>query len=166
MGMLSFISGSPFGTGAGPLSIAIDPTDAFAFVANNPGGSLGSYALTAASGALTPVSGSPFAAGTNPEALTVHPTGSFLFAADAGAANQVTTYGITPGSGALTLLSSAAADLLPIALSLDPAGHFLYAVNYNSGNVSGYTVGASGALTPVPGSPFAVGAQPHAIAID
>jgi 6-phosphogluconolactonase (cycloisomerase 2 family) len=165
-GMLSVISGSPFGTGAGPLSIAIDPTNAFAFVANNSAASIGSYALNAASGALSPIAGSPIAAGTTPEALTVDPTGRYVFAANAGAANQVAAYGITPATGALTLLSSAAADLLPIALSLDPTGQFLYAVNYNSGDVSGYTVGASGALTPVLGSPFAVGVQPHAIAID
>ncbi len=51
-------------------------------------------------------------------------------------------------------------------MAIDPSGHFLYAVNFNSNDVSAYTVSATGALTPVAGSPFAVGTQPHAIAID
>ncbi len=165
-GMLSAISGSPFGAGAGPVSIAIDPTDAFAFVANNTDQTIASYALNATTGALTPVSGSPLAAGTNAEAVTVDPTGSFVFAANAEAANQVATFTITPASGVLTLSSGTTAESLPIAVAIDPSGQFLYAVNFNSNDVSAYTLNATGALTPVAGSPFAVGIQPHSIAID
>jgi 6-phosphogluconolactonase len=55
---------------------------------------------------------------------------------------------------------------VPISVAIDPSGQFVYAVNFNSNDVSAYTVGTSGALIPVPGSPFATGAQPHAIAID
>jgi 6-phosphogluconolactonase len=64
------------------------------------------------------------------------------------------------------LMSAVAADNLPISLAIDPTGQFLYAVNFNSNDVSAYTVDASGTLTPVAGSPFAAGAQPHSIAID
>jgi hypothetical protein len=39
-------------------------------------------------------------------------------------------------------------------------------VNFNSNDVSAYTVSATGVLTPVAGSPFAAGVQPHSIAID
>jgi len=165
-GTLSVISGSPFAAGAGPISIAIDPTDAFAFVASNTAETITSYALNATTGALTPISGSPLAAGTNVEALTVDPTASYVFAANAQAANQVATFGITPATGALTLSSTATADSLPVAVAIDPSGQFLYAVNFNSGDVSAYTLSATGALTPVAGSPFAVGGQPHSIAID
>ena len=62
--------------------------------------------------------------------------------------------------------STTAADSLPIAVAIDPSGQFLYAVNFNSNDVSAYTLSATGALTPVAGSPFAVGVQPHSIAID
>jgi len=165
-GMLSAISGSPFAAGAGSVSIAIDPTDGFAFVANNSDQTIASYALNATTGALTPSSGSPLSAGTNPEALIVDPTGSYVFAANAEAPNQVATFSITPTSGALTISSTTTAGSLPIAVAIDPSGQFLYAVNFNSNDVSAYTLSASGALTPVAGSPFAVGAQPHSIAID
>ena len=164
-GQLVPLSGSPFGTGAGPVSIAIDPTDAFAFVANNSAQTIASYALNATTGALTP-SGSPLSAGTNAEAVAVDPTGSYVFAANAQGANQVATFIITPASGALTVSSTTAAGSLPIAATIDPSGQFLYAVNFNSNDVSAYTLSATGALTPVAGSPFAVGGQPHAIAID
>jgi len=165
-GMLSAVSGSPFGTSAGPVSIAIDPTDAFAFVSGNSAGSIAEYALNATTGALTPVSGSPIAAGTNPLGVTIDPTGRYLFGANAETANQVATFAITPATGALTALSTATAGTLPIVVAIDPSGQFLYATNSNSNDVSAYTVSSSGALVPVAGSPFAVGVQPHGIAID
>ena len=165
-GMLSNVSGSPFGAGAGPLSIAIDPTGAFAFVANEAANSLSAYSLNATNGSLTAVAGSPFPAVTNPESLVVDPAGRYVFAANAEAADQVATYSITPSSGALTLLSTAPAGSLPVGIAIDPSGQFLYAVNFNSNDVSAYTVAPSGALTPVAGSPFAAGGQPHAVAID
>ena len=79
---------------------------------------------------------------------------------------EVATYIITPATGALTVSSVTTAGSLPIAVAIDPSGQFLYAVNYNSNDVSAYTLSDTGALTPVPGSPFAVGVQPHSIAID
>jgi 6-phosphogluconolactonase (cycloisomerase 2 family) len=89
-----------------------------------------------------------------------------VFAANAEAADQVATYSITPSSGALTLLSTAPAGSLPVGIAIDPSGQFLYTVNFNSNDVSAYTVAPSGALTAVAGSPFAAGGQPHAVAID
>jgi 6-phosphogluconolactonase len=165
-GVLSNVSGSPFSAGAGPLSIAIDPTDAFAFVANEGANSLSAYSLNATNGSLTAVAGSPFPAVTNPESLVVDPAGRYVFAANAAAADQIATYSITPSSGALTLLSTAPAESLPVGIAIDGSGLFLYAVNFNSNDVSAYTIASSGALTPVAGSPFAAGGQPHAVAID
>jgi 6-phosphogluconolactonase (cycloisomerase 2 family) len=56
---------------------------------------------------------------------------------------------------------------LPINLVVDPSGQFVYAANYNSGDISAYTVdAATGALTAVAGSPFGAGGNPHSIAID
>src|SRR5712691_3255658 len=48
--------------------------------------------------------------------------------------------------------------LSPISVTVDPFGRFAYVANMSSGNnnISGYTISASnGALTPIPGSPFA-----------
>jgi 6-phosphogluconolactonase len=166
-GSLINISGSPFGSGSGPLAIVIDPTDTYAFVANEAAASISEFALNAATGSLAPIAGSPLAVVSNPESLAADPTGQFVYAANVTAANEIATYSITPATGALTLTSSVTAGDLPIDLVVDPSGKFVYAANFNANTVSAYTVdAASGVLTPVGGSPFAVGSQPHSIAID
>jgi DNA-binding beta-propeller fold protein YncE len=43
---------------------------------------------------------------------------------------------------------------------------FAYVVNALSNNVSAYSIGSNGALTPVPGSPFAAGSFPNSVAVD
>jgi 6-phosphogluconolactonase len=79
----------------------------------------------------------------------------------------VASFSITPASGVLTPLSAAQAGALPISLAVDASGQFVYAANYNSNDISAYTVdAATGALAPVAGSPFAAGTQPHSIVID
>lgn len=166
-GSLSNISGSPYATGSGPLSVAIDPTNTFAFVANEGAATLSEFTLNPVTGALAAVAGSPLAVSTNPESLAVDPLGRYLYAANVTSANQVASFSITPASGSLTPLSAAAAGSLPIGLIVDPSGQFVYAANYNSNDISAYMVDdATGALMPVPGSPFAAGTQPHSIAID
>ena len=42
---------------------------------------------------------------------------------------------------------------------------FAYVANRLSNNVSAYSIGANGALTPVPGSPFAAGNAPVSVAV-
>jgi 6-phosphogluconolactonase len=166
-GFLTNTSGSPFAAGPGALSIAIDPTDTFAYIANEAANTISEFSLNAAAGSLTAVAGSPLGVISNPESLAVDPAGRYLYAANVTAVNEVATYSIAPASGALTLLSTAATDLLPIDVAVDPSGQFVYTVNYNADTVSAYRVDASsGTLTQVAGSPFAVGTQPHSIAID
>jgi 6-phosphogluconolactonase len=44
---------------------------------------------------------------------------------------------------------------------------FAYVANFNGNNVSGYTINPStGALTPIPGSPFTTGGFPRSVAVD
>jgi putative transposase len=47
--------------------------------------------------------------------------------------------------------------LLPLALR----AQFAYVANENNGNISAYNIGPNGALTPVPGSPFAAWIKPN-----
>src|ERR1700729_2809441 len=46
------------------------------------------------------------------------------------------------------------------------ATEFAFVANWGSADVSAYSVGTNGALTPVPGSPFAAGSEPAAITVD
>src|SRR5260370_10401282 len=43
---------------------------------------------------------------------------------------------------------------------------FVYVANHGNNNVSAYRIAADGALTPVPGSPFAAGSAPISVAVD
>jgi DNA-binding beta-propeller fold protein YncE len=47
-------------------------------------------------------------------------------------------------------------------------GRSVYATNAISNNVSAYRIGANGALTPIPGSPYAthLGSNPNSVAVD
>jgi Domain of unknown function (DUF932) len=44
-------------------------------------------------------------------------------------------------------------------------GEFAYVANVKSNTVSAYSVGSNGALTPVPGSPFATGHDPMSVTV-
>jgi len=48
---------------------------------------------------------------------------------------------------------------------VDPTGQFAYVANEASFNVSAYSIGSNGALTPVTGSPFPTGNEPVSVAI-
>ncbi|HWJ35892.1 MAG TPA: beta-propeller fold lactonase family protein [Steroidobacteraceae bacterium] len=168
-GALTSISASPFGAGVGvgADSIAIDPTGAFAYVANETAATISSYTVNSSTGALTAVSGSPLSTGSAPESLAVDPAGKFVYAANVTSKNEVATYAVTAGSGALTLMATSGAGSFPLSIAVDPMGQFVYAANDSSGNVSVFTVdAATGTLAAVAGSPFSAGGGARSIAID
>jgi 6-phosphogluconolactonase len=86
--------------------------------------------------------------------------------------NSVSGYSIG-ADGALTPVpgSPFAAGDEPVSVAVDPTGKFAYLTNVGNGPVEGtvsaYRVGSDGALTPVPGSPFATtGIGPNSVAVD
>jgi hypothetical protein len=50
-------------------------------------------------------------------------------------------------------------------VAVNPTGKFAYVTNFGDNNVTAYSIGADGALTPVAGSPFAAGIGPSSVAI-
>jgi len=97
--------------------------------------------------------------------LVIESSGRFLYVGDLG---SVLGFGIDPGDGRLTPVPGSpfrqGADSPSkrniIALAPHPSGRFLYAVN--AMEIWVYSIDSStGALAPVPGSPF-VKARPHA----
>ena len=50
--------------------MSIDPANQFLYVANGSAGTVTSFTLNAATGALTPMLGSPFAVGTSADFIT------------------------------------------------------------------------------------------------
>jgi hypothetical protein len=65
--------------------------------------------------------------------------------------------------GWLSVFSTLAIGFVCLAAPL--RAQFVYVANFSSSNVSAYSIGANGALTPVPGSPFAAGILPRSVAI-
>jgi 6-phosphogluconolactonase len=169
-GALTPVRGSPFaGEGAfGGSSVAVDPTGKFAYVANSGRDTVSAYSI-GTNGALTPVPGSPFRAGFITSSVAVDPTGKFAYAA-IFRTNSGLSYSIG-ADGALTPVSPFATGVFPVSVAVDSTAHFVYVANEGfppgriNGNVSAYSIGANGALTPVPGSPFAAGIDPQSVAI-
>ena len=146
----------------------------FVYVANSTSNNVSAYSI-GANGALTPVPGSPFAAGTQPQSVAVDPTAKFAYVANLGSAptfnSNVSAYSIG-ANGALTPIpgSPFAAGNRPAVVAVDPTGKFAYVANSGifpiPGSVSGYSIGANGALTPVPGSPFKALDSPNSVDVD
>ena len=145
----------------------------FAYVANIGSNNVSAYSIGANGALMFNVPGSPFLAGSGPSSVAVDPTAKFAYVANIGS-NNVSAYSIG-ANGALTPLASLgspfAAGTNPVSVAVDPTGKFAYVTNRGAppafnGSVSAYSIGANGALTPVPGSPFAAGTEPNSVAVD
>ena len=146
----------------------------FAYVANENSSNVSAYAIDRTTGALTSVPGSPFAAGSLPFSVAVDSSGKFAYVANF-ASNNVSAYTIDRTTGALSPVpgSPFAASTNPFSVAVDPSGNFAYVANgcgdpaCSLGNVSAYTIDrTTGALSPVPGSPFAAGSFPSSVTVD
>ena len=156
-------------------------TAGFAYVAtitsDSGTGSVSAYDIDATTGALTPVPGSPFAVGPVSSSVAVGPNGRFAYVAANNpftGFGSVFAYAINARTGALTPVpgSPFAAGLASSSMAMSPNGQFAYVTNGSEGDsgivgsVSAYTINATtGALTPVPGSPFAAGLGPRSVAV-
>jgi 6-phosphogluconolactonase (cycloisomerase 2 family) len=95
--------------------------------------------------------------------------GKFLFVPNKNG-QSVSVYSIDPNTGVPTVVpgSPFATGQIPDAVSVHPSGNFAYVVNQASNSISAFTVDSSGALSPIPGSPFAIpdGSGPAAASVD
>jgi DNA-binding beta-propeller fold protein YncE len=69
------------------------------------------------------------------------------------------------GTGAPAANGTLASGPTAWAVAIDPSGKFLYVGNLAGDSVSMYRIDGAGALSPIPGSPLAVGPGPLGIAI-
>jgi 6-phosphogluconolactonase len=103
-----------------------------------------------------------------PSSMAAHPSGKFLYATN-GSGNALfgglSAFTIDSSTGGLTPIYSpqlfaGSADVVV----MDPLGRFVYSTS--QGYVEGFTIDALGALTPVPGSPFAAGSGQTSLSVD
>ncbi len=177
-GTLSEVGGSPVsitfpsGTDTTNLSItsmAVAPNSSYVFVTMgqlgvaplpfNTSGSLSANAVL-----LTP---KPTSGVSNQDlGVAVNPTSTAVFVGETNAGVRVFTIG---ASNVFTEISGSpfAAGGQPRSLAFDSTGDYLYVANSSDNTISGYSVLASGSLTPLSGSPFSsVGGQPYVLALD
>jgi DNA-binding beta-propeller fold protein YncE len=118
-----------------------------------------------ADGSLTALPGSPFAAGgaglgtglASQGAIQAAWGGRYLLVADAGS-NQISVLRVTAG-GVPTLVGEPvpSGGIQPVSIAVSPSG-LVYVANSGTGgsNYTGFRLGFGGALTPIPGSTYAV----------
>ena len=154
-----------FGAGTG----AAGETSAAKFLYANPAPNSGPAPLTIqAGGTLSALIGSPsgpFSPGNDqlPQTMAIDPSGSFLFqTAQSQGPNGtpgpagVFVYRINRSNGGLSAIGSSLSGQLMYADVVDNQGMFVYA--FGSSGVSAFRIqSGTGALTPVPGSPFRAG---------
>jgi hypothetical protein len=177
-GALTAVPGAPPLTDIGPSQPVVDRSRHFLYTANNGAGDISAFSVDPATGALSALPGSPFPTGGNPSGMLIYPTANFAYLS-AMSDNNIVAYSIDPATGALAALpgSPYATGAEPSAPLLHPSGRFLYTLNDESGaagprafaidDISGFTIdGTTGALTPIPGSPFALGWQSSSLTFD
>ena len=125
-------------------------------------------------GLLMPLKTPSLNTGAAPAGVAVTPAATFAYVANI-LSNDISGYSIDSDGNLSPLAgSSFPAGSGPDWVTVDPTGRFVYVTNCaalcsgsGQGNVSGYAIDKnSGALMPVPGSPFTADQIPYAIAID
>jgi 6-phosphogluconolactonase (cycloisomerase 2 family) len=146
---------------ASSASADIGPTGAVYTSTNSPAGNAVVVFNRAANGSLTPA-GSFATGGTgtggglgNQGAVVLNEDHELLFAANAGS-NQITSFEVTPhGLRRETVIGSGGVE--PVSVTVH--GRLLYALNAGAeGDISGFTIGREGELSPLSGSTRALSA--------
>lgn len=148
---------------------AIDPSGASIYISDGIAGftSTGNYAgvsgysVNSSTGQVSSIAGSPFplAANSQPCEVVVDPSGHFVYTS-LDNADAIAGFARDSVTGALTMIAGSPFPTSRTAsqtchLAIHPSGKFLYALNLNGHDISGYSIDSnSGALTPLPGSPF------------
>jgi len=162
-------SGMNFAVGSVPYSnTAFDAAGKYAYLTLQGEGAVARFAIDQTTGALS--SKITATAGASPGYVVIDPTGKFAYVANSGG-DDVSAYTVSASTGTLSQIDcgggagcngknfSVGAGAFPSGLATDLAGKFLYVANANNNTVSAFTInGATGALTPVAGSPYTIGA--------
>jgi 6-phosphogluconolactonase (cycloisomerase 2 family) len=106
----------------------------------------------------------------NVTSVTVNCAGRYVYITNGydGASGSIASYQITPGTGALTLISSVAGPNTdqPSGIALDPAGAFAYVISFGAADIDTYSITA-GAVAPTANTFALVGGdEPYSIVVD
>ena len=159
-----------------PVSVTVDPSGRYVYVANLFSFYNVSQFAIGATGALIRITHPDVKVGANPYSVTVHPSGKYAYIANSfngvdslsgAVGNSVSQYTID-ATGMLTPMVTATvpAGTSPISVTIEPSGKYAYAANKTSNDVSQYTIGVDGALTPMTPATIAAGTSPSSVTVD
>lgn len=156
-------------------SLAVSPDGQWLIALDSFTQQLDIYQINSSTGALTAQANSPAiyslanGAGTwQPSMVRVSPDGTLIFAALGTAGDAVFTFNTSTGLAAQSQsLVNVNASTGDYGLTVDPKTAYLYiARSGTSGGVAVYSIGTSGALNSVTGSPFAAGSGTVSVVLD
>jgi 6-phosphogluconolactonase (cycloisomerase 2 family) len=182
-GGLTALADSPFslgGTlpGAGGLSVFVESSYLYATDLN--AGTVVGFLYNSASGALTPVPGSPFPAGNTPvqavQTATQASTLLFLYVSNLNdSAGGISAFAINQQNGALSPIPGSpfptgAPGSFPGPSAMVVYSNFLYVAlagtSTANNQIAAFAINQdTGALTPLPESPFSTGSDPSQMAL-
>jgi len=174
--------GNPFQVGISPLNMKISPSGNFLYVTGaSPQAGTPGYieVISINSSAASPLRLVAITLpGSSPYGLEISPNGNYLYTANFGdntiseftinTTSSATSSGVPPG-GLTPIAGSPIGESYtgPVSLLVDPSGNYLYVANQqSSGNVAGYSIASTGALSLLNSSPYSTSAQPNFIASD
>ena len=162
-GSISPISQGWAWTHWGPVDVASDHWGNRLYVANQGSQDVSAYRINRSNGNLTQVAGSPFRLAGIGRRVAVLDSGKFVYVTSTGG------NGGQPGINAFAVQSDGSLKPVPGTpfdpsvvgpLAITPNGKYLYA-SEDKNEIAGFEIDAiSGALTPLPGSPFLAPAYP------
>jgi len=142
--------------------VTFDATGRYAYVADSGSLGISEYLIDANSGGLTRLGS--IVPTHLPTTIAVDPSGRHLYSVGGGTVQQ---FDIASENGTLTPSNQASAPAGPAsqAITIDGSGKFVYVGDALAG-IGGYARdAASGALTPLAGSPFSSGVSQTSLAI-
>jgi 6-phosphogluconolactonase len=129
-------------------------------------GAIAGYREAGSSGVLTAVPNSPFTGGLGAHGVAIHPSKQFLYVTNSDE-NTVSLFTIASDGELTEVTPRTNVASGPSLILMDSAGAFLYVANSLSASISVFSITpSSGALTPVAGSPFPLGATPLAMTLN
>lgn len=168
-GELGSLSNASVPTNPIPVALTQTPSKNFIYVANSTSNTVSGYMLDHTTGTLAPVGTAvlPSPVGTNPIGVGADSKTQFLFVLNQGSSN-ISVFSIDPTRGLLTQVSGSpfSVPANPQFLVVSPTAEFLYVAGGTTGQISAFSIAASGALSTVAGSPFTGGTNVVSLAID
>ncbi|WP_109485424.1 beta-propeller fold lactonase family protein [Occallatibacter savannae] len=170
-GVLSPVPSGPFKSGEHPAALAM--IDNYVYSANRGrsdeacggGCDVSAYVIDSLNGGLVQLDGSPFPAGKGALTVLGHPSGKFLYVVNV-ISGDLQGYSRSQDGRLQILGAPISLGRHPIDAALSPSGRFLYVSTQDDAIISAFKLGDDGVPRAVPGSPFATGLRPRAIAID